>query len=273
MQGLEATIEKLSTCFLGLNDKILRHLGKVEDAVLAEEIRDSMKEFKGIIEKGDVEEVEEDASRVMNGQLVHRPPSTISKSGNNNINDNGIPTPPDTGLATITQLPYNTMPSSQLQLQTASPPQGQTGSTIFSGPAFYGLTLQTLPLHPSTPSSSAESLAHRIYTTTIAKAFALLQTHSDDDPIFRRVFAIYFTAFPEAQVRGEVTRMMMSRDDWNPYFRPRATEQGWWSALQVAVFICSRNWVFDKAGDKVCLGREGRGGVEVAVEEFLDGEF
>ncbi|THV80327.1 hypothetical protein D6D26_10425 [Aureobasidium pullulans] len=175
MQGLEATIERLSTCFLGLNDKILRHLGKVEDAV-----------------------------------------------------------------------------------------------TIFSGPAFYGLTPQTLPLHPSTPSSSAESLAHRIYTTTIAKAFALLQTHSDDDPIFRRVFAIYFTAFPEAQVRGEVARMMMSRDDWNPYYRPRGTEQGWWSALQVATFICSRNWVFDKAGDKVCLGREGRGGVEVAVEEFLD---
>ncbi|THZ63058.1 hypothetical protein D6C85_09055 [Aureobasidium pullulans] len=272
MQGLEATIERLSTCFLGLNDKILRHLGKVEDAVLAEEIRDSMKEFKGIIEKGDVEEVEEDASRVMNGQLVHRPPSTISKSGNNNINDNGIPTPPDTGLATITQLPYNTMPSSQLQLQTTSPPQGQTGSTIFSGPAFYGLTPQTLSLHPSTPSSSAESLAHRIYTTTIAKAYALLQTHADDDPIFRRVFAIYFTAFPKAQVRGEVARMMMSRDDWNPYYRPRGTEQGWWSSLQVAVFICSRNWVFDKEGDKVCLGREGRGGVEVAVEEFLDVE-
>ncbi|TIA07374.1 hypothetical protein D6C80_09832 [Aureobasidium pullulans] len=91
------------------------------------------------------------------------------------------------------------MPSPRLQLQTTSPPQGQTGSTIFSGPAFYGLTPQTLPLHPSTPSSSAESLAHRIYTTTIAKAYALLQTHTDDDPIFRRVFAIYFTAFPEAQ--------------------------------------------------------------------------
>jgi hypothetical protein len=58
---LEVTIEKLSVCFLGLNDRVLGYLRGVEEGKggeLAEGLRDAMEEFKGIIEGGDGREME-----------------------------------------------------------------------------------------------------------------------------------------------------------------------------------------------------------------------
>jgi hypothetical protein len=250
ISDLEITIERLSVCFLGLNDRVLGYLRGVEEGKggeLAEGIRDAMEEFKGIIEGGDgkVEEMAKDGKEGMvnTKEIVHSsPPRQV------------YPSP-------AASLSYD-IPLQQQQLLPA---------TSFSGPAFFGLTPTTLLHHtPSTSTQNHHDLAHRLYNSTISKAFSIVYTPGPPTALFRRIYATYFNGESDEQVKQKVMTMMDQRVIWSCFDKVSGSELGWWSALQVAGFVASQGGWFDKDRD-VLVVRGGKG--EVEVEGLLDGEL
>jgi hypothetical protein len=264
ISDLETTIERLSGCFLGLNDTVLAYLRTIEgdneqgSAGLAKGIRDAMKEFKQIIESGDGE----------------------GKQGN--CDEMGILEQKGTGYSSPTaQQFYPSPPASsgyEIPLQQHQPEKVIPAASSFSGPAFFGLTPTTLPLHlPSTLTSSEitqnhHALAARLYHTTIAKSFTIVYTPGPPSAIFRRVFAVFFTGLPDEQVKQQVTDMMDQRLVWSCFDKVAGSARGWWSALQVAGFISAQGGWFDKEQDRLLL-KTREGVVSVGVEGLLEGEF
>jgi hypothetical protein len=255
ISDLEVTIERLCVCFLGLNDRVLEYLRGVEEGKggeLAEGLRDAMEEFKGIIEGGDGQEREVKRG----GEEVRLETKEIEKSS----------PPRQVYPSPAASLSYE-IPLQQQQLLPA---------TSFSGPAFFGLTPTTLARHtpsPLTHSISTQNhhdLAHRLYNSTISKAFSIVYTPGPPSQLFRRVYASYFHGESDEQVKQKVTTMMDQRVIWSYLDKVSGSELGWWSALQVAGFVASQGGWFDKARD-VLVVRGGKG--EVEVEGLLDGEL
>jgi hypothetical protein len=252
---LEVTIEKLSVCFLGLNDRVLGYLRGVEEGKggeLAEGLRDAMEEFKGIIEGGDGREME--VKRGGKEVMVE------SKEAEHSSPSRQVYPSPAASLSHDT--PLQQQHSSQILPQT-----------LFPGPAIFGLTPTTLLHH--TPSSSTQNhhdLAHRLYHSTISKAFSIVYTTRPPPQILRPGYATNFQGESDEQVKQKVTTMMDQRLIWSCFDKVSGSEPGWWSALEVAGFVCSQGGWFDKARDLVVVRGE-RGEVEVGIEGLLDGEL
>jgi hypothetical protein len=252
ISDLEITIERLSVCFLGLNDRVLGYLRRVEEGkggVLAEGIRDAMEEFKGIIEGGDGREM-----KVKRGvKEVRLETNEIQKASPSRH----YPSP----TASLSyEIPLQQPSSNQLLPQT-----------LFSGPAIFGLTPTTLLHHtPSTSTQNHHDLAHRLYNSTIEKAYSIVYTPGPPTALFRRIYATYFNGESDEQVKQKVMTMMDQRVIWSYLDKVSGSELGWWSALQVAGFVASQGGWFDKARD-VLVVRGGKG--EVEVEGLLDGEL
>jgi hypothetical protein len=249
---LEITIERLIVCFLGLNDRVLGYLRKVEEGKggeLAEGVRHAMEEFKEIIEGGDGQERE--VKRDGKDDLVKT--KEIEKSSP----PRHYPSP---AASLSYDIPLQQPPSNQLLPQT-----------LFSGPAIFGLTPTTLLHHtPSTSTQNHHDLAHRLYNSTISKAFSIVYTPGPPSLLFRRIYASYFHGESDEQVKQKVMTMMDQRLIWSCFDKVSGSESGWWSALQVAEFAASQGGWFDKDRD-VLVVRGGKG--EVEVEGLLDGEL
>jgi hypothetical protein len=273
ISDLETTIERLSGCFLGLNDRVLGYLRTIDaendrgSADLAEGIRDAMKEFKTIIESEDVGE------KTINGEkemYMVEAKETEHSSPAQQI----YPSP-------AASLSYDIPVQQKQQLSYDIPVQQKTSSQLltsssFSGPAFFGLTPTTLPYHPSTLTAAAstqnyQDLARRLYHTTINKAHSIVYAPGPPSALFRRVYACYFTGEPEHQVKQKVMRMMDQRLIWSCFDKLTGSESGWWSALQVAGFVVSQGGWFDRERDRVVVRRD-EGEVSVSVEGLLDGK-
>jgi hypothetical protein len=251
---LEITIERLSACFLGLNDRVLEYLRGVEEGKggeLAEGLRDAMEEFKGIIEGGD--ERDGEVKRGVKEVTLE------TKEAEHSSPPRHYPSP-------AASLSYE-IPLQQQQLLPA---------TSFSGPAFFGLTPTTLARHTPSPLTHSIStqyhhdLAHRLYNSTISKAFSIVYTPGPPSQLFRRIYASYFHGESDEQVKQKVMTMMDQRLIWSCFDKVSGSELGWWSALEVAGFVVSQGGWFDKDRD-VLVVRGGKG--EVEVEGLLDGEL
>jgi hypothetical protein len=273
ISDLETTIERLSGCFLGLNDRVLGYLRTIDaekdrgSADLAEGIRDAMKEFKTIIESEDVQEKtingEKEVYMVEAKEIEHSSPAQQI-----------YPSP-------AASLSYDIPVQQNQQLSYDIPVQRKTSSQLltsssFSGPAFFGLTPTTLPHHPSTLTAAAstqnyQDLARRLYHTTINKSYSIVYNPGPPSTLFRRVYARYFTGEPEMQVKQKVIRMMEERLIWSCFDKLTGSEPGWWSALQAAGFVVSQGGWFDRERDRLVLRRD-EGEVSVPVEGLLDGK-
>lgn len=270
ISDLENTIDRLSGCFLGLNDRVLGYLRTIEkendqgSGELAEGIRDAMKEFKEIIEGENTSTTKtksKDGRETLMLDSNDKNPSSPTRQS--------YPSPAASSGCDI-QLHQ---PQHQLHLTDQ-----MLASTTFSGPAFFGLTPTTLPHHssstlsPSTATQNHHALAARLYHSTINKAFSIVYAPGPPSPLFRRVFAVYFCGQPDEQVKQQVTAMMDQRLVWSCFEKPSGSGMGWWSALQVAGFISSQGGWFDKEQDRLVIKR--RTGVEVGVgvEELLEGK-
>lgn len=263
---LETTIERLSGCFLGLNDTVLGYLRTIEgdnengSAGLAKGIRDAMTEFKSIIESGDGGGEEKAGKHGDEMGILEQKGTSYSSPTAQQF----YPSPPASSGYDI--------PLQQHQLEKLIP-----AASSFSGPAFFGLTPTTLPLQPSplTPSEITQNhhaLAARLYHTTIAKSFTIVYTPGPPTPLFRRVFAVFFTGLPDEKVKQQVTDMMDQRLVWSCFDKVSGSARGWWSALQVAGFISAQGGWFDKESDRLLL-KNREGVVGVGVEGLLEGEL
>ncbi|KAI5208962.1 hypothetical protein E4T39_01151 [Aureobasidium subglaciale] len=276
---LESTITRLSACFVGLNDKVLKYLEGVngtEGDMLARGIGESMGEFKSIIDDG-----EGDADGAVEDGLE----LTVRKKKNNNQRKDSatqtqpaaLPSPASEHdhQSPIAMMPhFNTeYPLQRHLVKRHSPPPHQP----FSEPASYDLSYQ--PYQPLmspdhlehdilTPvtSPNQRALAYRLYIPTIHKAHFLLQTRDINDPVLRRVFATYYATYPAYEVKARVEAMMQRRNN-QELFLKLATQSGWWSAVEVAGYLCSQGVWFDEGRD--CCVVQGRGNV-VDVGVLLD---
>lgn len=267
---LESTIERLSGCFLRFNDKLLEHLRSVETdngEALAESIRDSMNEYKEIIQCDDLDIAKDESGG--SGSL-----------GSSSAAPNGCK---HSLLQPQIQLSHQTMSSGNTEAPTQQQQyslQNERPTTHFSGPAFFGLTSTTISashhtLEEESPASSAaqnhHALASRLYNSTVVKAFSIMSSSDSSDPVFRRVFAYYCSSFPPALAKQKVADMMQQRLTWSCFDKPLGSQRGWWSALQVAKFTCSQGWWFDRTQDNLVL-RTRDGQVVIRVEELLAGK-
>jgi hypothetical protein len=247
---------------LGLNDTVLGYLRTIEgdnengSAGLAKGIRDAMKEFKQIIESGDEEEKQGNGDE---GRMLEM------KGHSSPTAQQFYPSPPASSNYDI--------PLQQHQLEKVIP-----ATSSFSGPAFFGLTPTTIPLGlpstltPSELTQNHHALAARLYHTTIAKSFTIVYTPGPPTPLFRRVFAVFFTGLPDEAVKQQVTDMMDQRLVWSCFDKVCGSARGWWSALQVAGFVSAQGGWFDKEQDRLLL-KNREGVVGVGVEGLLEGEF
>jgi hypothetical protein len=260
ISDLEITIERLSACFLGLNDRVLGYLRGVEEGKgggqLAEGIRDAMEEFKGIIE-------------CEGGQHSKDIGRESGKEGTVETKEIGNSSPARQVYPSPAASLSREIPLQQQHLQPA---------TSFSGPAFFGLTPTTLPHHIPSPLTTPPStqnhhdLARRLYHSTINKAYSIVYTPGPPTPLFRRVYASYFHGESDEDVKRKVMAMMDQRLIWSCFDKVCGSEAGWWCALEVAGFVVGRGGWFDKDRDLVVV-RGGKGVLEVGVEGLLDGEF
>jgi hypothetical protein len=273
ISDLETIIERLSGCFLGLNDRVLGYLRTVDaendrnSGDLAEGIRDAMKQFKTIIESEDRQGKTQDAEKKVY--------TMEAKEVDHSSPTQQIYPSPAASLSYDMPIQQNQQPSYDVPVQQKSSSQLLT-STSFSGPAFFGLTPTTLPHHPSTLTTAAstqnyQDLARRLYHTTINKAYTIVYAPGPPSALFRRVYACYFNGEPEQQVKQKVMRMMDQRLIWSCFDKLTGSEPGWWSALQVAGFVVSQGGWFDRERDRVVVSRN-EGEVSVAVEGLLDGK-
>jgi hypothetical protein len=271
ISDLETTIERLSGCFLGLNDRVLEYLRTIDaendrgSADLAEGIRDVMKEFKTIIESEDVQEKtsngEKEVYMVEAKDIDHSSPAQQIY--------------PSPAASLSYDIPVQQQPSYETPVQK-QPSTQILPSTSFSGPSFFGLTPTTLPHHPSALTTAAstqnlQDLARRLYHTTINKSYSIVYTPGPPSALFRRVYACYFTGEPEQHVKQKVIRMMEQRLTWSCFDKLTGSAPGWWSALQVAGFLVSQGGWFDRERDRLVVRRD-EGEVSVAVEGLLDGK-
>ncbi|KEQ72806.1 hypothetical protein M436DRAFT_47473 [Aureobasidium namibiae CBS 147.97] len=278
ISDLELTIERLSCCFLGLNDRVFEYLGTIEgrndpgSAALAGGIRDAMKEFKEIVEG-------EDASANI----------TEAQRG-----DKAVPLRPNDKDHSLPAQQFYPSPSASsgcdIPLQQTQPqprPQQKifTDKDLavipFSGPTFLGLTPTTAPPHhpastlarsltPATAISNHYALAGRIYHSTVTKGFSVVYDSGPPSPLFRRIFALFFCGESDEQVKYNVTQMFERRVVWSCFDTLTGSAKGWWSSLQVAGFVLAQGGWFDEAQDKLIMRRRSGGEVSADVEPLLD---
>lgn len=275
ISDLEATIERLSGCFLGLNDQVLGYLKTIEkendqgSGGLAGGIRDAMKEFKEIIE-GNSPSMEKTKPKNGGGTLM------LELNGKNPSSpvQQFYPSP---AASSGYDIPLH-QPQPQLQHQEKLSSDQMLVSTAFSGPAFFGLTPTKPPHHSpstlnlSTATQNHQALAARLYHSTTSKAFSIVYASGPPSPLFRRIFAVYFCGQPDEQVKQQVTAMMDQRLVWSCFDKVSGSEMGWWSALQVAGFISSQGGWFDKERDRLVMKRRIGGEAIVGVEKLFQGE-
>lgn len=280
ISDLELTIERLSCCFLGLNDRVFEYLGTIEgrddpgSAGLAGGIRDAMKEFKGIVEGKDASADMIEAQKGDKAVIL-------------NMNGKDHPSPaqqfyPSPSASSGYDIPLqHTQPQPQPRQKT--PTDKDLAVIPFSGPAFLGLTPTTsLPHHPAstlarsltpaTAMSNHHALAGRIYHSTVTKAFPVVYDSGPPSPLFRRIFALFFCGESDEQVKYNVTQMFERRLVWSCFDTLTGSAKGWWSSLQVAGFVLAQGGWFDETQDRLVMKRRSGGEVSVEVEPMLDGE-
>jgi hypothetical protein len=246
-------IENLSSCFLTLNDKLLSHLSCDKHPVLAQSIKDSMQEFKSIVEASGTDRSpsgEADEAGESRMDSVSTPQPGVVTQG---FTSNAATPIPSAQLPE--HQPYNTKASSQVAATKAT--SLDMAFQNFSGPAFLGLARSPNAAGKST--SNYEALAARIYETTVRRAYQLVQSSTESDHLFRRVFKSYYLLHPPGQVRSAVAQMLQD-DRYTVYDERGNGSDEWMSAMQVAVYCCQQGFTFVPETDRLAMPAPRRDG-------------